>query len=101
MKRDTKRDCCSMPSACGISPKALKTAYRCRHRRDAQFFEQMGVPTRLSDYGLDGSSIPALLAKLEEHGMTKLGEHQDITWTSAAVFTRLHANYRLIHLSLR
>ena len=43
-----------------------------------QFFEQMGVPTRLSDYGLDGSSIPALLAKLEEHGMTKLGEHQDI-----------------------
>lgn len=44
-----------------------------------QFFEQMGVPTRLSDYGLDGSSIPALLAKLEEHGMTKLGEHQDIT----------------------
>ena len=44
-----------------------------------QFFEQMGVPPRLSDYGLDGSSIPALLAKLEEHGMTKLGEHQDIT----------------------
>lgn len=56
-----------------------------------QFFEQMGVPTRLSDYGLDGSSIPALLAKLEEHGMTKLGEHQDITPTSAAVSTRLHA----------
>ncbi|MGP3592710.1 alcohol dehydrogenase [Vagococcus sp. WN89Y] len=43
------------------------------------FFERMGVPTRLSAYGLDGSSIPALLAKLEEHGMTQLGEHQDIT----------------------
>lgn len=43
------------------------------------FFEQMGVPTHLSDYGLDGSSIPALLKKLEEHGMTKLGENQDIT----------------------
>lgn len=43
------------------------------------FFESLGVPTRLSGYGLDGSSIPALLAKLEEHGMTKLGEHQDIT----------------------
>lgn len=42
------------------------------------FFEQMGVPTRLADYGLDGSTIPALLAKLEEHGMTTLGEHQDI-----------------------
>lgn len=56
-----------------------------------QFFEQMGVPTRLSDYGLDGSSIPALLAKLEEHGMTKLGEHQISPSTSAAVSTRLHA----------
>lgn len=43
------------------------------------FFEQMGVPTRLSGYGLDGSSIPALLAKLEEHGLTQLGEHKDIT----------------------
>ncbi|MBX9446735.1 alcohol dehydrogenase [Dickeya chrysanthemi] len=43
------------------------------------FFEQMGVPTRLSDYQLDGSSIPALVAKLEEHGLTALGEHQDIT----------------------
>ncbi len=27
-------------------------------------FEQMGVPTRPVDYGLDGSTIPALLAKL-------------------------------------
>lgn len=43
------------------------------------FFEQMGAPTRLSAYGLDGSSIPALIAKLEEHGMTALGENKDIT----------------------
>jgi NADP-dependent alcohol dehydrogenase len=43
------------------------------------FFERMGVPTRMRDYDLDGSSIPALLAKLEEHGMTGLGEHGDIT----------------------
>ncbi|KJU03180.1 aldehyde reductase [Salmonella enterica subsp. enterica serovar Heidelberg str. 77-1831] len=39
----------------------------------------MGVPTHLSDYGLDGSTIPALLAKLEAHGCTNLGENQDIT----------------------
>ncbi|MCS2166174.1 alcohol dehydrogenase [Scandinavium manionii] len=44
-----------------------------------EFFEAMGVPTRLSGYGLDGSSIPALLKKLEEHGMTQIGENQDIT----------------------
>ncbi|EPO9646959.1 TPA: iron-containing alcohol dehydrogenase [Escherichia coli] len=43
------------------------------------FFEQLGVLTHLSDYGLDGSSIPALLKKLEEHGMTQLGENHDIT----------------------
>lgn len=43
------------------------------------FFEQMGVPTRFSDYQLDGSSIPALLAKLEEKSLTALGERQDIT----------------------
>ncbi len=61
------RSCCSMPSACGILPEGSDD-----QRIDAaiaatrQFFEQMGVPTRLSDYGLDGSSIPALLAKLEE-----------------------------------
>jgi NADP-dependent alcohol dehydrogenase len=43
------------------------------------FFEQLGVGTRLSAYGLDGSSIPAMIAKLKEHGGTALGEHQDIT----------------------
>ena len=63
------------------------------------FFEGLGVPTRLSGYGLDGSSIPALLAKLEEHGMTHLGEHGDITWTSAAVFTRRHAKRFVPRLS--
>jgi len=43
------------------------------------FFEQMGVPTRMADYQLDGCSIPALIDKLHQHGMTALGEHQDIT----------------------
>lgn len=43
------------------------------------FFEKMGAATRLSAYGLDGSSIPALLNKLQEKGMTQLGERQDIT----------------------
>ncbi|MBO9686843.1 alcohol dehydrogenase [Roseateles chitosanitabidus] len=43
------------------------------------FFEQMGVPTRLSGHGLDGSAIPAMIAKLKEHGCVALGEHGDIT----------------------
>lgn len=43
------------------------------------FFEKMGVPTHIADYQLDGSTIPTLVAKLKEHGMTALGEHADIT----------------------
>ena len=44
-----------------------------------QFFEQMGVKTHLSDYGLDRSVIPAVVAKLKEHGHVQLGEKADIT----------------------
>lgn len=43
------------------------------------FFERMGAPTRLSAYGIDGSSIGDIVAKLEAHGMTALGEHGDIS----------------------
>lgn len=43
------------------------------------FFEKMGVPTRLSAYGLDESVIPAVMQKLEQHSHTQLGEHADIT----------------------
>ncbi len=43
------------------------------------FFERMGIPTRLSAYDLGADAIDALIAQLEAHGMTKLGEHGDIT----------------------
>jgi len=39
----------------------------------------MGVKTRLKDYGLDQSVIPAITQKLTEHNHVKLGEHADIT----------------------
>ncbi|MGO4376806.1 iron-containing alcohol dehydrogenase [Pseudoduganella sp. RAF19] len=48
--------------------------------RTRAFFEQMGVQTRLSGYGLDAASaIDATVQALEAAGMTKLGEHRDIT----------------------
>ncbi len=47
--------------------------------RTRQFFESVGIPTRLSAYGVGAESIPALVAQLKEHGMTALGEHGDIT----------------------
>ena len=43
------------------------------------FFEQMGVPTRMADYGIKADAVDALVAKLEQHRMVKLGEHGDIT----------------------
>jgi len=43
------------------------------------FFRQVNMPTRLSDVQLDTSDIDKIIPKLELHGMTKLGEHRNIT----------------------
>lgn len=43
------------------------------------FFEEMGVPTRLADYGITPDAIDALVERLVQHKMVKLGEHGDIT----------------------
>ena len=47
--------------------------------RTEAFFEQMGVKTRLGAYGLKADAVDAVLAKLEAHRMTKLGERRDVT----------------------
>lgn len=44
-----------------------------------QFFESLQVKTRLSDYGIGKDAIPALVAQLERHGMTALGENRTLT----------------------
>ncbi len=44
-----------------------------------QFFEQMGVKTRLRDYQLGGDSIDAVLKQLEDHRLVTLGERRDVT----------------------
>ncbi|MHC1479345.1 iron-containing alcohol dehydrogenase [Frateuria aurantia] len=43
------------------------------------FFESLGLPTRLAAYDIDASAIDGLVARLEQHGMTALGERQDVT----------------------
>ncbi len=47
--------------------------------RMESFFNQMGVHTRLSDYGLKAKDIDAVLTVLEKHRMVKLGEQRDVT----------------------
>jgi NADP-dependent alcohol dehydrogenase len=57
--------------------------------RTRAFFERMGVRTYLRDYGIGADTIPALLAQLERHKMTKLGERQNIDLvTSQAILER-------------
>ncbi len=46
--------------------------------RTRDFFESLGVPTRLAGYGIGADAIPALVAQLERHGMTALGERREI-----------------------
>jgi NADP-dependent alcohol dehydrogenase len=43
------------------------------------FFRQMQVPVRLSEVELDASHIDEILARLQQHGMLKLGEHKTVT----------------------
>lgn len=43
-----------------------------------EFFETLGVKTRLKDYGLAQDAVEAALQQLEQHGMLQLGEHKDI-----------------------
>lgn len=42
------------------------------------FFESLGVKTRLRDYGIGTDAIPNLLQQLKNHNLLALGEHADI-----------------------
>ncbi|ART80499.1 iron-containing alcohol dehydrogenase [Oceanisphaera avium] len=59
----------------GSDDDKAETAIECT--RD--FFEAVGVKTRLSDYGLGAEHIDNIIDSLTNHGMTKLGEHNDVT----------------------
>lgn len=43
------------------------------------FFERMGTPTRLSQYGVSREAIPAVVEMLVKHNLTALGEQGAIT----------------------
>ena len=43
------------------------------------FFESLGLPTTLSAYGLGQQDIDAIVGQLAAHGMTALGEKNDLT----------------------
>jgi len=47
--------------------------------RMQDYFEQMGVKTRLSDYQLGATDISPVIAALESHRMLTIGEKRDVT----------------------
>jgi len=55
------------------------------------FFENMGVPTHLNDYAIKNFDIDQIIALLESHGMTSLGEKQDVN---------LDVMRKILHMSL-
>ena len=44
-----------------------------------EFFEAMGIKTRLADYDLGQDAVEAVMKQLETHGMVTLGEHKEVT----------------------
>lgn len=44
-----------------------------------KFFEDLGVKTKLSDYGVMEKQIPEVIKQLEEHGMIAISETGDLT----------------------
>ena len=44
-----------------------------------EFFESLGVSTHLKDYGLGEEAVDKIVKQLEDHGMTQLGENDDVT----------------------
>lgn len=44
-----------------------------------EFFESLGIKTRLSDYGINKTNLEKIIEKLIEHNMVCLGEKGDIT----------------------
>jgi len=48
-------------------------------QKTEKFFHEVGFTTRLSDYGVSKSDIPAVLENLEKHNMTALSERGDIS----------------------
>jgi NADP-dependent alcohol dehydrogenase len=48
-------------------------------RKTREFFESLGIKTRLSEYGITSDKVPALVGQLKARGLTALSETRDIT----------------------
>ena len=47
-------------------------------KKTREFFESLGIKTRLSEYGITADSIPLLVEQLRKNGLTALSETRDL-----------------------
>jgi len=62
----------------GITQGSIESRIDHAISKTREFFESVGVPTRLSAYNITAAAIPQFLQQLEEHGRFPLGEHRDM-----------------------
>jgi NADP-dependent alcohol dehydrogenase len=48
-------------------------------KKTREFFESLGIKTRLSEYGVTADKIPGIIEQIKAHGMVALSETRDIT----------------------
>lgn len=48
-------------------------------QKTREFFESLGIKTRLSEYGVGADKIPAIIGQLKARGLTALSETEDFT----------------------
>lgn len=48
-------------------------------KKTREFFESLGIKTRLSQYGVTADKIPVIVEQLKSHGLTALSETKDLT----------------------
>ena len=81
IRRDVKRDKLLQYAEriWGIKSGGEKIRIDAAIEKTRSFFEQMGLPTRIAGYRIDGFSIERVIGLLSLHGLTSLGEHGDVT----------------------
>lgn len=57
-------------------------------QKTREFFESLGVKTRLADYNITAAAIPELVNQLAKHQLTALGEHEDIDLATSELILR-------------
>jgi NADP-dependent alcohol dehydrogenase len=52
-------------------------------QKTREFFESLGIKTKLSGYGVSADKIPLVIKQLKEHGLIALSETRDLTLTES------------------